>query len=278
MKVFISVDMEGITGIADWRSVMCKEADYAEGRERMAGDVNAAIEAVLEVGADEIVVNDAHDRMTNLVISKLNPAARLITGSTKPLGMMQGVEGADAALLLGYHARMGATPAVLNHTFVGGAFSRVWLNDTEVGEAEMNAALAGYFGVPVVFISGDQTVCDLARTFIGLALRTAVVKHAIGRNAAECKHPDVTSGMIRKGVKESLEKLSEAKPVYLHPPYELVIEFLGTEMAESAAAFVGTEPVDGRTVRYRCDTMLDAHRAMRSLGMLGVFPVLLRHV
>jgi len=278
MKILMSVDMEGITGITDWASVMRKEADYAEGRERMAGDVNAAIEAAVEVGVDEIVVNDAHDRSTNLVISKLNPAARVITGFTKPLGMMQGVEGADAALFIGYHARMGAAPAVLNHTFIGGAFSRVQLNGIEVGEAEMNAALAGHFGVPVVFISGDQTACDLARAFVGPALRTAVVKHAVGRNAAECMHPDVTARRIREAVKEALESLSEARPLRLEPPYELAIEFLGTEMAESATVFAGAEPVDGRTIRCRCDTILDAYKTMMTLGILGVFPVLLRHI
>jgi D-amino peptidase len=278
MKVFLSVDMEGITGVTDWRHVMHKDPEYGEARERMIADVNAVIDAAIEAGATDVLVNDAHDRMGNLILSKLNAKARLISGFTKPYGMMQGVEGRDAALLIGYHARMGATPAVLDHTLYGGSVSRVHLNGQEVGEAELNASLAGEFGVPVIFLSGDNTVCELAEKFIGPWLRTAAVKRAIGRGAAESLHPDVTAGLLRTGVIEALQGLDEAHPTQVDLPCDVQIEFLATEMTDSAMISPWAERVDGRTVRFRSETMVDAYRTIEVLGMLASFPVLLRHV
>jgi len=278
MKVFLSVDMEGITGVTDWRHVMYKDPEYGEARERMIADVNAVIEAAFEAGATDVLVNDAHDRMGNLILSKLNAKARLISGFTKPYGMMQGVEGRDAALLIGYHARMGATPAVMDHTLYGGSVSRIRVNGQEVGEPELSALLAGEFGVPVVFLSGDNTVCALAEAFIGPWLRTAVVKQAIGRGAAESLHPDVTAELLRTGVIEALQGLDEACPTRMDLPCDVEIEFLATEMTDAAMISPWAERVDGRTVRFRSETMVDAYRTIEALGLLASFPVLLRHV
>ncbi len=277
MKVFMSVDMEGITGVVDWRQTMHKDPQYGEARERMIADVNAAIEGALSAGASDILVNDAHDLMGNLILSKLNPKARLISGFTKPLCMMQGVEGADAALLIGYHARMGTTPAVLDHSLFG-IISRIRLNGSEVGEAELSAAVAAHFDVPVVFISGDEAVCELARSFIGPWLRTAVVKKAIGQGVAETLHPEVTAGLIREGAEQGLRGLRKARPVKVRLPCEVEIEFLSTEMADAATISPWAERLDGRTVRFRSETTLDAYRTIDALGLLATIPMLLRRI
>jgi len=276
MKVFVSVDMEGITGVTGWHQVMHKDPEYGEARERMIADVNAAIEGALEAGATDIVVNDAHDRMGNLILSKLKPQARLISGFTKPHGMMQGVEDSDAALFVGYHARMGTSPAVMDHTLFGGCLSRVRLNGTEVGEPELNALLAGEFGVPVVFLSGDDTVCALARAFIGPWLRTAVVKKAIGRGAAETLHPEVTAKRIREGVRDALRDLENARPTVVERPCTVEMDFLFTEAADSALTAPWAERVDGRTIRFQTQTMEEAYRTIEALGLLGSVPAMLR--
>lgn len=278
MKVFISVDMEGITGNTGWQFVDRSQPEYRAGQARMVGDCNAAIQGAMDAGATEIVVNDSHDRMTNLLLDDLNPEARLITGIPKPLSMMQGVEGADAALFIGYHARMGTQVASMDHTYFGGAFYRITLNGKEVGETELNAAIAGHFSVPVVFLSGDQTVCAQARESIGMWLKTAVVKTSIGRTAAECLHPSVTHPMIREGVCAGLSERSGASPMSIDCPAKITIEFFHTDMADAAAICPGATRVDGRTIHVEGQTALEAFFALRTAGTLGTFPALLRRL
>ena len=278
MKVFISVDMEGITGITGWQQVDRSQPEYQVGRSRMVGDCNAAIQGALDAGVTEIVVNDAHDRMMNLVLDDLNPEARLISGIPKPLSMMQGVEGADAAIFVGYHARMGTRTASMDHTYFGGAFSRVLLNDEEVGEPELNAAIAGHFSVPVVFLSGDETVCCMVKESIGPWVQTAAVKTSVGRTAAECLHPEVSHPLIREGVRVGLNERGTARPVEVECPARIEVEFFHTDMADSAAICPGATRLDGRRVIVEGKTALEAFFALRTVGTLATFPALLRRL
>lgn len=278
MKVFISVDMEGITGITDWQQVSRNQPEYQTGRSRMVGDCNAAIQGALDAGATEIVVNDAHDRMMNLVLDDLNPEARLISGIPKPLSMMQGVEGTDAAIFVGYHARTGTRTATMDHTYFGGAFSRVLLNDEEVGEPELNAAIAGHFSVPVVFLSGDETVCRMVKESIGPWVQTAAVKTSVGRTAAECLHPEVSHPLIREGVRLGLNERRTARPVEVDCPARIEVEFFHTDMADSAAICPGAIRLDGRRVIVEGKTALEAFFALRTVGILATFPALLRRL
>ena len=232
MKIFISVDMEGITGVVHSDQVRPEKEEYKQARELMVGDANAAIEGALEAGAEDIVVNDSHGKMANIFLSQLNPRAHLISGYDKPLLMMQGVEGCNAALFIGYHAKIGTLRAVLDHTYFSSTVDRVTLNGTEVGEPEINAALGGHFDVPVVFLSGDEAVCYDAKSFIGDWLETAAVKKAVGRTAAECLHPEKSYQLIRTGVKKALDHLSAAKLVHVDLPVTFEVEFFTTQMAD----------------------------------------------
>lgn len=278
MRVFISVDMEGITGVVGWPQVSQKEPAYKEALELMVGDVNAAIFGALEGGAKEVVVNDAHDLMTNLPLVKLHPQARLISGFVKPLGMMQGVQGADAAMFIGYHARVGTPHAILDHTLYGAAFNRVWLGESEVGEPEINAALAGEFQVPVVFVSGDATACELAKEFIGDWLVTVAVKHPVSKTAAECLHPEVTQTLIREGTKKALQQLAKAKPVRLNPPIKLRLELKDTEMADLAVLCPLVERLGGRIIEIQGDKVSKVYQTMEVVGLLATVPGLIRRL
>jgi len=278
MKVFISVDMEGITGNIGWEHVDRTRPEYQAGRSRMVGDCNAAIQGALDAGATEIVVNDSHDRMMNLVLDDLNPKARLISGIPKPLSMMQGVEGADAAIFVGYHARMGTRAASMDHTYFGSSVSRVLLNDDEVGEPELNAAIAGHFSVPVVFLSGDGTVCCMVKESIGPWVQTAAVKTSVGRTAAECLHPEVSHPMIQEGVRVGLNERSTARPVEVDCPVRIEVEFFHTDMADSAAIYPGATRLDGRRVIVEGKTALEAFFALRTVATLATFPALLRRL
>ncbi len=199
MKLYISCDMEGIGGVVDGEQTNPTHPEYQYCRKLMLGEVNAAIEGALTAGAREIVVNDAHWNMRNLLNEDLHPAALYLSGSPKPLSMMTGIDNTfAAAFFIGYHARAGSAPANIDHTYDDPQVVQgVWLNGTEVGEYGVNAAVAGYFGVPVVLMTGDQTACAQARELLGDDLETVVVKEAVGRVAAKNLHP--TRARSRRG-------------------------------------------------------------------------------
>src|SRR5262249_34684279 len=203
LKVLISADMEGIGGVSTW-AVQAAPAgrEYEKFRRLMTLEVNAAAAGAAEAGAGEIIVADSHGDGQNIDIELLDKRARLIRAWPRPLQMMQGVdEGCDAAVFVGYHAREGAAEGTLAHTFTGTMV--VKLNGVEVPEAGFNAAMAGDFNARVVFVSGDKTIAQEPRKLLG-PVETAIVKRAIGFNAAEMLPPEESQQMIREGVKRGI--------------------------------------------------------------------------
>ncbi len=186
MKILISCDMEGITGVTSWDHVDPSRAEYQRFRHLMTWDANSAIEGAFEGGADEVVVTDGHWNGSNILIEELDRRAKLNSGiGTSQFSMMQGIDDSfDGVFFIGYHARASSENGILDHTWSTN-FINVWMNDNLVGEFGLNAALAGAFGVPVVMISGDQTACRQARELLG-NLEIAEVKHASGRHSALC--------------------------------------------------------------------------------------------
>src|SRR5690625_5012441 len=157
MRVFISVDIEGVAGVTHRDQTGKDGPDYEQARVLMTNEANAAIKGAVQAGADEIVVNDSHGSMRNICIEMLSEEARLISGSPKRLAMMEGItQDFDAAIFIGYHAKSGSQ-GILNHTYSGKAIGQVKVNDVEYGEFGLNALIAGEYNVPVVFVSG----CDL---------------------------------------------------------------------------------------------------------------------
>jgi len=185
LKVYISVDMEGVSGVVDGSQVVEDGRDYAAARRWMAEDVNAVIAGLLSAGATEIVVNDSHGGMRNLLPDSLHPKASLISGTPKPLTMMAGIdETFDAVVFVGYHAAAGTARAILDHTIAGRAVSRITVNGTEMPELGLNAAIAGEFWVPVILVTGDTATAEQARALLGEQVVTVAVKESFGRNAA----------------------------------------------------------------------------------------------
>jgi len=270
LKVFISCDIEGVSGVVDAALHTSPEGrDYGRARELMTGEANAVVEGAAKAGATEIVVNDAHGPMTNLLIEKLHPAATLITGSPKPLSMMEGIDSSfDAAVFVGYHSRMG-TPGVLSHTISGGRVANVWINDILVGETGINAGLAGHFGVPVVLVCGDDVVAQEAKELLP-HVHTAVVKHAITRNSAKCLPPDKARALLEQATIEALKGLDKAK-VWIPPsPVTFKIQFKDAGQAEYAARMPYAEMVDPTTVSFTAEDYVAAFKGMRALiGLAG---------
>jgi D-amino peptidase len=249
LKVLISADMEGVGGVSTWVVQAGSQGrEYEKFRRLMTLEVNAAIAGAAEAGATEFIVGDSHGDGQNIDIELLDKRARLIRAWPRPLSMMQGVDsGCDAVIFVGYHAREGAAEAVLAHTFSGTVV--VKLHGVEVPEAGFNAAIAGDFGVPVVFVSGDQTIAREARELLG-PIETAAVKHAIGFNAAEMMPPEESQRLIREGVKRGVERRAEIKPYKIAHPVKLEIRFNDLVIAELASYLPGVERTSGNTIVF----------------------------
>jgi D-amino peptidase len=270
LKVYMSVDMEGITGIVHGSQTGSSGSDYNVARKWMAEDVNAAVKGALEAGAEEILVNDAHGGKRNILISDLHPSAALLTGTPKPLSMMQGVEeGADVALFIGYHAKAGTQDGVLDHTISGGSVYSIKINGIEMPELGINALIAGYFNVPVGLVVGDSTVCRQAKEILGDQVVTAEVKEAVGRYAAKNLPFEKAHQLIQERAKLAVERRSEMKPYKLDGPYTFELAFMRSAQADGPMMVPGVERVDGRTVRITADDFLVGVKFMRALISLA---------
>jgi len=262
VKIYISVDMEGVAGIADWAQCRAGGDDYVLGRALLIGEVNAAIDGALAAGATEILVNDSHSAMRNLPPDALHGRASYLSGRFKPLYMMQGLDGTfDAVIFLGYHAAM-ATPGVLSHTYNPRAFANVTLNGVTAGEAGLNALVAQHYGVPVAVITGDQYVGGEAAPFCpGIA--TIQVKTSISRYAASHLHPQTSMERIEAGVAEALGNLPS--PPLIEMPATIEIEFVSPDMAEQATWIRGVTRVDPRRVHFSDADPLSLYKAFMTL-------------
>ncbi|MDP6457909.1 MAG: M55 family metallopeptidase [Candidatus Bathyarchaeota archaeon] len=265
MKVFISVDMEGISGIVDGSQTGRDKAEYRTGRALMVADVNAAIDGILEVVPEaEIVVSDAHGGMRNIEPEVLNKAAVLVRGTPKPLTQMAGIDSSfDAVFFVGYHAKKGTKHGVLSHTISGRTIESVTINGMEVGETAINAGIAGHFGVPLVFLAGDQSTAQEAKE-LDPGIEVAVVKEAIGRTSARCLHPDIARALIRENATKALKGGVTVKPFVFKTPVEIVVKFTNSRLGDAVEFMPSAERLDGKGFRFIQNDFLGAFNALRA--------------
>lgn len=271
MKVFISVDMEGITGIVDRSEVSRDAIDYQKGRDLMVADVNAAIEGILDYKQAEIVVSDAHAGMINIEPEKLHKAAVLVRGTPKPLSQMAGIDAEfDAAFFIGYHSMKGTYRGILSHTFSGNTVESLTINGEEVGETKMNAAIAGCHGVPLVFVSGDLAV-TLEAESLNSEIETVAVKEAISRTAAKCLHPVKARQLIKEAASKALEKREVIQPFVFESPVTFDVRYTNARMADAVEFMPSAERIDGKTIRFVQDDYLKAYGAFRASVFIALF-------
>jgi D-amino peptidase len=267
VKVFVSVDMEGVAGIVDWAQCLAGGDDYALGRELLIGEVNAAIDGALAAGATDILVNDAHSAMRNLPPDALAGRAAYLSGRFKPLYMMEGLDSSfDAIVFLGYHAAIG-TPGVLSHTYNPRAIAGVRLAGATAGEAGLNALVAQHFAVPVAVITGDQYVGPEATPFCP-SITTVEVKKSISRYAAQHQHPTVARDLIRERVRTALAGAAALAPPAVPMPATVEVRFTSPDMAEQATWVRGVSRLDEMTVALTDEEPLRLHRAFITLVYL----------
>ncbi len=273
MKILIAADMEGITGVVHWDQVMPSHSDYPRFRKLMTDDVNAAIRGAFTGGASAVTVADGHNNGRNIMIEELDPRATLTSGSPAPLSMVSGVdEDVNGVMFVGYHGRMGAINAILDHTWSDERVSGLWINDRAFGEAGLNGAVCGHFNVPVIMASGDQTLCAEVKEFFGNELETAQVKKAVSRMSAECLPPMVTLRLIEEAAQRAVENLKNkkaTKPFKVAKPVKMTLEFEQSDMADRAAFLPQAKRTIDRRVEYVADDMLTIYRAFRTMLALA---------
>jgi D-amino peptidase len=259
MKVFVSSDMEGTAGVVDWDQCVGDGPEAAAGRKLLLAEVNAAIEGAVAGGATEMVVNDSHAMMRNLPPAELAGGASYISGSHKPLYMMQGLDGTfDAVLFVSYHGSVGA-PAGLSHTYDPRAVMEARLDGTVTGEAGINALVAAHYGVPVVLVTGDRCACEETAALIP-GVHCAVVKEHVSRLAAHSLHPDQACALIRETAQKAIAGAGAAEP----PPLAsaaLEISVRTTDIAEAATWVRGVERSGPRELRFTGPDPLSVYRS-----------------
>ncbi len=268
MKVFISADIEGVTGMVAWSQCgrpNSEHFDFRWAREMMTHDVNAAIRGCRAAGATEIVVKDSHGNSKNLLVSDLEDGVSLVSGTGSHVdGMMTGIDDSfDACMLVGYHGMAGTLHGIMEHT-ISGQVHRMWLNGMPAGEIAMSTGLAGHYGVPLVMVSSDAAGCAEAAALVpGVA--TAVVKEGYGRYMGKLLHPSVTKGRIEAAAADGLAKRAGISPWMPSPPVQVKIEFNRSEEADIAEKCVGCTRFDAFTVEFIASSYHEAHRAARMM-------------
>jgi D-amino peptidase len=253
--------MEGITGMPDYTYVLANEHNYERARKIMTEETNYVIDAAHQFGCKEILVNDSHSKMNNLLIDRLHDEAELITGDVKPFSMVQGLDDTyDAAMFIGYHSRAGM-PGVMSHSMIH-AVRNFYINDHAIGEMGFNAYVAGHFGVPLVLVSGDEQAAKEAEQLIP-GITAAVVKESVSRSSAKSLTPKKAGVLLTEKVKQALENRERIEPLLPPKNPELKIEFNNYGQAEWAHLMPGTEIIPGTTtVRFQAGDILEAYRAM----------------
>jgi D-amino peptidase len=266
LKVFVSADMEGVGGVASDVQTTPKGREYEKFRRLMTQEVNASIAGAFEAGATEVLVNDSHGDGQNIEVELLDQRARLVRAFPRPLGMMQGIDATyGAVVFIGYHTSEGQANALLPHTFHGRM--AVKLNDIVVPEAGFNAVVAGDFGVPVVFLSGDQSAGDEANRLLG-SIETVAVKQAIGFYSAVMMHPEESQRLIHSGVKRALERRDDIKPYKIAHPVKLEITFQDIVNAELVSYLPGVERPHGDTIVFAARDMIEASKFLQAAMQL----------
>ncbi len=261
--------MEGTAAVASWTQVDPKSSEYPEYRRLMSREVRAAIDGARTAGATDVLVNDSHSSMRNVMWSELPADVRMIYGNRKPFSMSEGIErGFAAAFFTGYHARIGEADGTLDHTYSPDTIYEVRVNGTPCSEALLNAALLGVYDVPVALVSGDRTTCEAALEHLPW-IETAVTKESIGRFAVNSLSPEHACHAIRAAAHAALSNVSRMRPFCFEPPIALEIDFVGTQNADFVELMPGFERIGGRTLRFAHDDFRTIFRAFHAAFRLG---------
>jgi D-amino peptidase len=259
LKVYISADMEGITGVASADQLGPANFEYSQARQWMTSDVLAAIQGAREAGATEFVISDSHGNGQSLLIDRFptDIPITIVRSFPRPLGMMEGLDSTfAAAIFVGYHTSTSSLTGVRAHTVSSALLTRIAINGTSMSEAGMNAAIAAQFGVPVVMISGDDQIVAETKQRLG-NIEGAAVKRAIGFHSAATMTPEAGQALIRQRAKAGVTRRAEMRPYTMTKPLTLEVSFKNYRPVELLGYLSNVQRIDSHTIRYAAKDMVD---------------------
>lgn len=264
MKILISADMEGATGVTWPADVLPGTPQWERCRTLFTSDVNAAVLGFFDAGADQVLVNEAHWTMRNLLLERLDARVEMLTGRHKSLSMVEGVQhgDVDGIAFVGYHTGAGAE-GVLAHTYLANSITGVWLNGLRASEGVLNAHVVAEYGVPVILVTGDDLTCADAAGYAPDALTVAVKDH-VSRYAAVCRTPARTAADIRAAAQEAAALAVRYEPVR-GGPFAVEVEFDAEHLAMAATVVPGVERSGERRVGYTSGTMYEGIRTFKAV-------------
>jgi len=267
VRILVSADMEGATGVTWPADVEPGNPQWQRLRALLTGDVNAAVAGLCAGGADEVLINDAHSTMRNLLLEQLDPRAAALTGRHKTLSMVEGIQDPEVAgvVFLGYHVGAGAD-GVLAHTYLPNSITEVRVDGALASEGRLNALVAEEFGVPVILVTGDDATCVDAADYAPHA-RSAAVKDHVSRYAAVCRPPEVTAALIRERAKEAVALAGRRRDPEPHP-HTVQVELDAAHLAEAATLIPGVERIGVRRVRYASGSAYEMIRCFKALTVV----------
>lgn len=259
LRVYISADMEGITGVASADQLGPASFEYQQARQWMTAEVLAAIQGAREAGATEFVVSDSHGNGESLLIDRFpnDVPVTIVRSFPRPLGMMEGIDSSFAAVIfIGYHASTSSMTGVRAHTISSALLTRVSINGTTMSEAGINAAIAAQYGVPVVMITGDDVIVAESKQRFG-AIEGVAVKRAIGFHSAATMTPEAGQALIRQRAKIAVGRRAEMRPYAMSKPMTLEVSFKNYRPVELLGYLSNVQRIDSHSVRYMPRDMMD---------------------
>ncbi|MCH7680219.1 M55 family metallopeptidase [candidate division KSB1 bacterium] len=266
LKIYISADMEGTVGAVTGEQLGPSGFEYQRFREFMTREVNAAIEAAFEAGATEILVSDSHGNGQNLLIEKLPENIQVVRSWPRPLMMMQGIdETFDGVIFIGYHASATNPEGVRAHTMSSARLADIRLNGISMSEAGINAAIAGYFNVPIIMISGDDAIVKEATQLLG-DIEGAIVKWAYGFHSARTMVPAAAYKVIKEKTKKAMGRIREFNPYKLEAPIQLEVQFKNYQPSEILSYLPNVERIDSHSISFLGKDMIEISKFLAFLN------------
>jgi D-amino peptidase len=256
-KIFILCDLEGTAGVVDFELQTYPTARYYDQAKRLATlEINAVVDGILEVGPAEVIILDGHGP-GGIDYELMHKEAKMMIGRPLPQPWLD--DSYDAMFLYGHHTMNRVETGVLAHSWSSKAISNVWLNDELIGEIGLNAAIAGHFGVPTVFISGDDDTMLEAQKYVPEIIGVSV-KKGLTRTSAISVSPEKARDMLRAGAVEAMNRIDDISPYQVEPPFTFRTEYLTASTAEAKANQDGIELISPHTVELQADDLIDLVR------------------
>lgn len=274
MRVYVTVDIEGIAGVVHSEEGAKGNPEYERARRLMTGEASAVVSGILEADPRaEVTVVDVHGPYRNIIPEELHEQATLFRGKPRVYGMMHGIDrGYDAAIFVGVHGKAGTHSSVLSHTFTGTILD-VRINGISMGELGLNAAIAGAYDVPVLLVSGDQTVDAEAHELFGDDIVTVQVKESFAHLSSESLHPNVACRRLQAAAARAVRDSPSVAPLKVETPVSAEVELARPSLADLAEMIDGAERLDGRTLRFVREDMPSMYRVLRLITVLCSTPL-----